>query len=245
MASYHFSIKSKQKGRAADHSNYIARERGHSRSDEDTDLITTGFGNMPGWTNGNPFAYWKTADQHERANGAACREWVLALPRELDHEQQQAMVQEMIAATIGDKPYQYAIHNPCGALDGIEQPHAHVIYSDRRPDGIERSAEQHFRRYNPTNPAAGGCRKDSGGKSPQALREEVVGWRETWAQIQNQALAKYGHEARVDHRSLEAQGIAREPESHLGPVRIKRMSAEQRAIHRDSRESFGQCAAEI
>lgn len=245
MASYHFSIKSKQKGRAADHANYIARERRHSRRSEDTDLIATGFGNMPSWTNGNPFTYWKTADQYERANGAACREWVLALPRELNREQQHVIVLEMIAATIGDKPYQYAIHNPRGALDGTDQPHAHVIYSDRKPDDIQRSPDQHFRRHNPTNPAAGGCRKDSGGKSPQALREEVVSWRETWAAIQNRALEKYGHGTRVDHRSLAAQGIEREPESHLGPVRIKQMSAEQRTIHRDTREVYGLRAAGV
>ena len=237
MASYHLSIKSKRKGRAADHANYLARERRHSRDAEDTDLVATGFGNMPSWTNGNPFAYWKAAHVHERANGAACREWVLALPRELDRDQQLAIIHEMITSMVGDKPYMYAIHNPRGALDGAQQPHVHVIYSDRKPDGIERSSEQHFRRYNTSIPAAGGCRKDSGGKHPNALREEIVGLRKTWADIQNRALEKYGHACRVDHRSLEEQGIEREPEKHLGPVRIKRMSAEQRTIHRDSRES--------
>jgi hypothetical protein len=238
MASYHFSIKSKKKGRAADHANYIARERRHSRDEAGTDLVTTGFGNMPAWTNGNPSEYWKAADRHERANGAACREWVLALPRELGGEQQHAVVREMIDWTIGDKPFQYAIHCPRGSLDGDDQPHAHVIYSDRKPDGIERSAEQHFRRYNSSNPTAGGCKKDSGGKNPVELREEVIGLRKTWSDIQNWALEKYGHDSRVDHRSLEAQGIEREPEKHLGPVRIKRMSAEQLAIHRDSRQGF-------
>jgi hypothetical protein len=163
---------------------------------------------------------------------------VLALPRELDHAQQQAIVEEMIAATIGDKPYHYAIHNPRGAIDGADQPHVHVLYSDRKADGIERSPEQHFRRYNAANPAAGGCKKDSGGKGPQALREEVIGWRKTWASVQNRALEKYGHTTRVDHRSLDAQGIAREPESHLGPARIQRMTPEQRTIHRDAREGY-------
>jgi len=243
MASYHFSIKSKQRGRATDHANYITRESRHRCDDEDSDLVATGFGNMPAWANGNPLAYWKAADKHERANGAACREWVLALPRELTVEQQQTIVLELIATMIPGKPYQYAIHNPRGSIDGADQPHAHVIYSDRKPDGIERPAEQHFRRYNPVDPASGGCRKDSGGKSPAELNKEVMGLREAWANIQNRALKDAGHNTHVDHRSLEARGIAREPEMHLGALRIKRMSAEERAIHRDSREVIDEFAS--
>jgi hypothetical protein len=43
-------------------------------------------------------------------------------------------------------------------------------------------------------------------------------WRERFAQLQNERLREYGHEARVDHRSLEAQGIERQATRHLGPT---------------------------
>lgn len=43
-------------------------------------------------------------------------------------------------------------------------------------------------------------------------------WRERFAELQNERLQEYGHEACVDHRSLEAQGIERQPTRHLGPT---------------------------
>ena len=42
--------------------------------------------------------------------------------------------------------------------------------------------------------------------------------RARWAEVQNQALERAGVEARVDHRSLQAQGIEREPGQHRGPA---------------------------
>lgn len=38
----------------------------------------------------------------------------------------------------------------------------------------------------------------------------------TWAELTNQALEHAGHNTRVSHKSLEAQGIDREPTIHLG-----------------------------
>lgn len=116
------------------------------------------------------------------------------------------------------------------ALGETEQPHLHAMFSDRISDGIDRTPDQHFRRQNPTNPELGGCKKHSGGKSPAALREEVTATRQTCAQLQNAILEKYGHDARVDSRSHQARGIAREPERHLGQARIKKMSPEERAL---------------
>ena len=42
--------------------------------------------------------------------------------------------------------------------------------------------------------------------------------RERWAELTNEKLLSQGLEIRIDHRSLEAQGIEREPGSHLGPA---------------------------
>jgi MobA/MobL family len=41
--------------------------------------------------------------------------------------------------------------------------------------------------------------------------------RESWANLANRYLEKFGHEARIDHRSYQAQGLDREPTIHLGP----------------------------
>ena len=49
-------------------------------------------------------------------------------------------------------------------------------------------------------------------------RKEIEAIRERWAEIANEKLLEHGIEARIDHRSLEAQGIEREPPTHLGPA---------------------------
>ena len=48
--------------------------------------------------------------------------------------------------------------------------------------------------------------------------------RARWAEVQNQALVRAGFDTRVDHRSLEAQGIDREAMQHRGPA-VSRIEA--------------------
>lgn len=54
--------------------------------------------------------------------------------------------------------------------------------------------------------------------------ELVEQWRERWAEHVNQRLAELDIDARVDHRSLEAQGIGLEPQDKIGPA-ASRMGA--------------------
>ncbi|MDG9846175.1 MobA/MobL family protein, partial [Stenotrophomonas sp. GD04054] len=42
-------------------------------------------------------------------------------------------------------------------------------------------------------------------------------WRAEWARYANHALTLANSPARIDHRSLKAQGIDREPTQHQGP----------------------------
>src|ERR1700753_4184090 len=44
----------------------------------------------------------------------------------------------------------------------------------------------------------------------------VERWRRRWAEVANERLAELDIDARIDHRSLEAQGIALEPQSQIG-----------------------------
>lgn len=225
MASFHHSVKSGKKGSASDHEAYISRKGKHSTRE---DLIDSSFGNMPSWALDNPSAFWKAGDKHERANGAVYREHEIALPEELTLDQQKELVSQLVPALVGNKPYQYAIHAPNAALGTVTNTHLHLMYSDREDDGIERSPEQTFKRYNPSHPECGGRKKDSGGKNRMELRDQMIAIRKACADIQNAALAKYGHIARVDHRTLRDQGIDRQPERHLGQARIRSMSLEDR-----------------
>lgn len=67
------------------------------------------------------------------------------------------------------------------------------------------------------------------------MKERLETVRKTWAQLQNVALEKHGHAARVDHRSYKDQGIEREPERHLGQARIRNMSEDDKARYIDAR----------
>jgi hypothetical protein len=99
------------------------------------------------------------------------------------------------------------------------------MYSERIRDGIARDPEQYFKRYNAKNPEKGGAKKFSGGKRANELKAELLGLRERWAEVQNKHLEKHGHSDRVDHRSLNDQGIDREPEKHLGAIGVSRLNA--------------------
>lgn len=222
MASYHLSAKIGKKGKAGPHAAYLSREGKYQGRDRYEDLEATGAGNMPAWADHNPINFWEAADEHERENGSTYREIEVALPRELDAEQRRELVEAFVAQELGGKhAYQWAIHTPKAALEGGEQPHAHIMYSERIIDGVERDPDQYFKRYNSKNPDRGGCQKASGGKARGALKEELVACRQRWAELQNAHLERHGHVARVDHRSLADQGIARDPEKHLGPGRAQ------------------------
>ena len=68
-------------------------------------------------------------------------------------------VQDWISQEIGEKyAYAFAIHNP-RAMDGKEQPHCHLMFSERLLDGIERDPDQFFKRFNSKDPSKGGAKK--------------------------------------------------------------------------------------
>jgi MobA/MobL family len=217
MASYHMQINTGPKGAAFEHAQYIDRD-GPFTEERYGEVAARGHANMPEWAREDPSAFWKASDEFERANGNTYREYELALPRELSRGAQIALVQRFAEQELGStRPYQWAIHVST-ASDGKEQPHVHLMFSDRQHDGIERGPEQFFKRYNAKNPERGGAQKFSYGVDKEEAARTYEGIRERWAKVQNLALEHEGVEARVDHRSLAAQGIHREPEVHRGPA---------------------------
>ncbi len=235
MASYHLQVKTGKRGQAASHSAYISRSGKHGKGDKGNDLLATGSGNMPSWADGEPRTFWLAADRYERTNGSTYREYELALPKELTLGQNLELLQEFLDEVVGPRPFEFAIHAPNAALESTPQPHAHVMTSGRASDHIERSPEMHFRRYNPNAPELGGCKKDSGGKHRGQMKAELVTTREAWADMQNKHLKMYGHDSRVDHRSLKEQGLDRQPERHLGPARVNLMSEQDKSNYMASR----------
>lgn len=168
---------------------------------------------MPEWAGENPRAYWQSADLYERANGRLFKQLEFALPRELTAEQQKELavsfVRGLTQTKDGPLPYSFALHKG----HDRENPHCHLMLSERVNDGLPRAADSWFRRAG-AQPASGGAKK-SVALRPQAWLIDV---RQTWEKSANKALELAGHKARVDCRTLEAQGIDRAPTAHLGPA---------------------------
>ncbi|MCM8854654.1 MAG: MobA/MobL family protein [Candidatus Thiodiazotropha sp.] len=217
MANYHLTQKvgKRSAGQSAKaKADYITREGKYTRQSDK--LVYAESGNMPTWAEGFHPLYWEAADSYERSNGKLFYELEFSLPVELEEEEQIGLAQAF-AQHIAEKPsdlaralpYTLAIHRGNG-----ENPHAHLIVSERGNDGIERDPQHWFKRADPDNPERGGAKKTRA-LQPKRWLEEV---RAEWAEMQNGWLAAHGHDARVDHRTLEDQGSTKPPQIHEGPA---------------------------
>ena len=177
--------------------------------------------NAPDWMQDRA-QLWNAVEAAERRKDAQlCREIQLSLPHELTRDQQISLVrryvqdQHVSQGMIAD----VAIHAPSPhELASQLNYHAHVLLSMRELTG--EGFGQKAREWND--------------------KQLLENWREQWAIYQNRELQRHGHSARVDHRSLEDQGIDREPQFHLGPSaseiersgRQSRIGDENRAVDR-------------
>jgi len=178
---------------------------------------------------------WNLVERSEKRQDAQlCREIELTLPRELTPDQRIDLVREFVLTEFVSKGMvsDFAVHAP-DAADGREQPHAHVLLTLRRldpttptgfaatkerdwnePENIARLVAEARKRFNDTELPEDKEARDAA----EALRNVNV-WRREWAEYANRALAEAGSEARIDHRTLEAQGIFRMPQISLGIAR--------------------------
>ncbi|MGB1258234.1 MAG: MobA/MobL family protein, partial [Thiolinea sp.] len=205
-------------GKAQPHAAYIAREGQYAHRLERGEVLeATGHGNMPAWTAHDPLQFWAAADANERKNGSTYREHELALPRELSPAQRLELVNDWISSEVGKRHvYQFAIHTP-RASDGKEQPHAHLMFSERTLDGIDRDPDQFFKRYNSKQPERGGARKANTGLKAAERKVLLMAQRERWGEHCNRHLERAGLEQRIDMRSYADQGKDREPERKMLP----------------------------
>jgi hypothetical protein len=136
---------------------------------------------------------WDRVEAAEtRRDAQLCREIDIALPVELSNDGKQALISGWVQRELISL-------GMCAQVDGHnwdgQNPHAHVMLTMRPLDGDA-----------------------FGGKSRDWNRPELLNHlRASWAEAANAALAAAGQDARIDHRTLAAQGIQREPSPHLGP----------------------------
>lgn len=157
---------------------------------------------------------WNAAEEAEKRKDArVAREWVIALPDELNKDQRVALAAKFamkLAATYGVAA-DLAVHEPSKKGDDRNH-HAHILLTTRQAklgaDGIELGEKASIE-------LSDKARKERGMK-PAA--DDVKRMRKLWADMANAALAEAGHEARIDHRSHAERGIDEMPSVHLGPT---------------------------
>lgn len=143
---------------------------------------------------------WNDVEAFEmRKDAQLAREVEFSLPRELTQAQGIELGRDFVQAEFVDRGMvaDLNVHWDV-AEDGSLKPHAHVMLTMRKIDsnGDEPCFGQKVRDWNRT--------------------ELVEHWRERWAELANERLAELDIDARIDHRSLEAQGIDLEPQTQIG-----------------------------
>ena len=172
---------------------YLTRTAHFAEQKADEELEFVRSGNMPSWAVDAPASFWHSADRYEIARGRTSSTLTVALPKELSKQQRKELVEAFIQefADQYQFPYTAAVHNHPSELTGEDQPHLHLMYSERSlADGIERPPEQFFKQYRPKNPTKGGAQK----LTADALgfgRDQVKAFREKTEQLINQALERH------------------------------------------------------
>jgi ATP-dependent exoDNAse (exonuclease V) alpha subunit len=153
---------------------------------------------------------WNAAEEAEKRQDArVAREYEVALPQELTKSQRLELTRTF-SQELSNRygcAVDFALHEP--HRQGDERNfHAHILTTTRQIEATGLGAKTSIE-WSDTDRARRGL---SCGK------EEIAEIRERWAVLTNEKLQTLGHEARIDHRSLEAQGIELEPTVHLGPA---------------------------
>lgn len=234
MACYHCSVKPVSRGAGRSGTAAAAYRAGVCLKDErtgevhdytrkqgveHTELI------FPSGVNMSREELWNAAEGAEkRKDSRIAREFELALPSELTKEQRR----ELATAFTRHLVEQYgvaadvALHEPNRKGDQRNH-HAHILITTRQISAQGLGSKTDLEQEDKALRAQG---KDTG-------RQQIEALRGAWAVQCNIALQRAGHHERVSHKSLAAQGIEREPTSHLGPVAT---AMERRGLRTDRGE---------
>jgi ATP-dependent exoDNAse (exonuclease V) alpha subunit len=148
---------------------------------------------------------WNMVEAAEtRRNARVAREFLVALPAELTPVQHVELTRAFTRELVDRHGFavDVAIHAP---RTDPRNFHAHVLATTREINSSGFGAK--------TDLEMGDRERRSRGLDP--FFKEVIYTRERWAALTNAALEQAQAIARVDHRSLKAQGIEREPQPIL------------------------------
>lgn len=156
---------------------------------------------------------WNTSELTEtRKNSRVAREFIVALPNEINSEQRKYLAKEFTEYLVNRYSVvaDLAIHAP--SQDGDDRNHhAHIMITTRKASIVDNELKL-------TDKAdlelSNTQRKDRG---LCVTQDEIKEIRETWANMANRALELSGSKERIDHRSYEDQNLDLEATIHEGP----------------------------
>jgi hypothetical protein len=230
MEQLHFEIVSKARGTTTDHIRYIMRQGAFAERD---DFVGWDYGNMPNWARYDPELFFVASEKYERANSPAFIAVTFSLPNCLSTEENLRLAAKIMDALARGMPYMFAVHEVIAFQSGVRHPHVHGMLSGRVDDGIDRTPEQTFRRYNGKDPERGGCRKMGCGIRPAEIKNSTIEMRRIIAEAINTELRACGFNDRVDHRTLREQGIDREPVPYIGASQLREVRERQMEYSRN------------
>jgi hypothetical protein len=204
MSAQHCSVKNGASGKGGAHANYVS---GLDKYAGREDVISVIEGNLPAWAKSG-VEFFSAADQNERANGRPYREIEFSIPREVADPVKYA--EQFAEKLLGkDYPFLMGVHSKTAA-DGKPNTHCHLMFSERKLDGIERTEELFFKRANSKNPEKGGTAKDRNMNSKEFVKSVRA--------LHQSHAAENG--VSLDMRNWKERGADR-PEPKIGPVHAR------------------------
>lgn len=145
---------------------------------------------------------WNGVEAAEKRKNSTCaREFEIAFPHQLNAQQRVEMLRELCAAIVDRHSCvaDASIHAP-HVKNGsdVRNYHAHILLSTRRLG------------------SQGFTSKTRELDDKKTGSEQVIWWREFFANIANKHLKKAGYSTRIDHRSNKDRYLAAEPTVHEG-----------------------------
>ena len=174
---------------------------------------------------------WSSVEMAEKSSDAQlAREVEVALPNELNRQEQLKLVREFVRETFVNAGMcaDVAVHEK-----GDGNPHAHIMLTLRplNPDGTWgakcRKVYELDADGNRIPDGKGGWKNHRENTTDWNDKGNAEKWRAAWASHLNKALELKDVTARVDHRSYKRQGVDKIPTIHMG---VAAMRMEQRGI---------------
>lgn len=159
---------------------------------------------------------WNMAEKAEnRKDARVAREFVIALPHELDEEKRKKVAKEF-TQYLADRynvVADLAIHKPDKNGDN-KNHHAHILITTREIKVDEKSKSLIFSDKSKLELSNNKRKSLKLGTTQNEIKEI----REKWADIANAELKRSGIKERIDHRSYKDQNIDLIPTKHEGPI---------------------------